>query len=254
MVVIFWLAVILPFPKGKDIRKTETRLGGAALLLAASKTPLAEQLSKKNYRLFEWLQKSNEWNSMNLDKDGNLQYSSFISSNIDMQRYYISTILEKLEEYTTEKIPNLYRQLGKEILTYCDDFEAVLLGKKDLRILMDRADWAIKLHAIRHKMDKDSTVKVGDYRSRLLDMQYDQTVIDSNSRGEKTIRHGYGTILTKRNSKHSLDFSTPKKPLASNLNALEPKSPRECRASPITSFMPEKLGSSQLIEGCPSLK
>ena len=49
-------------------------------------------------------------------------------------------------------------------------------------------------------------------------------------------------------------FSTPRKPLASSRSAPLPRSPRECSASPITSRIPAKVGSSQLIEGCPSLK
>ena len=49
-------------------------------------------------------------------------------------------------------------------------------------------------------------------------------------------------------------FSTPRKPLASRRSAPEPRSASECRASPMTSRMPAKEGSSQLIEGWPSLK
>ena len=49
-------------------------------------------------------------------------------------------------------------------------------------------------------------------------------------------------------------FSTPRNPLASSRSAPLPRSPSECSASPITSRMPAKLGSSQLIEGWPSLK
>ena len=48
--------------------------------------------------------------------------------------------------------------------------------------------------------------------------------------------------------------STPRNPLASSRSAPLPRSPSECSASPITSRMPAKDGSSQLIEGCPSLK
>ena len=49
-------------------------------------------------------------------------------------------------------------------------------------------------------------------------------------------------------------FSTPRKPFASSRSAPLPRSPSECSASPITSRIPAKLGSSQLIEGWPSLK
>ena len=49
-------------------------------------------------------------------------------------------------------------------------------------------------------------------------------------------------------------FSTPRKPFASSRSALVPRSPRECRASPMTSFIPAKEGSSQFTEGWPCLK
>ena len=49
-------------------------------------------------------------------------------------------------------------------------------------------------------------------------------------------------------------FSTPRKPLASSRSAPVPRSVSECRASPITSRMPANVGSSQLIDGWPSLK
>ena len=49
-------------------------------------------------------------------------------------------------------------------------------------------------------------------------------------------------------------FSTPRNPLASNRSPPEPRSTSEWMASPITSRIPEKVGSSQLIEGWPALK
>ncbi len=49
-------------------------------------------------------------------------------------------------------------------------------------------------------------------------------------------------------------FSAPRKPFASSRRPPAPRSARACSASPITSRMPEKLGSSQLIDGWPSLK
>ena len=48
--------------------------------------------------------------------------------------------------------------------------------------------------------------------------------------------------------------SAPRKPLASSRSALEPRSASECRTSPITSRIPANDGSSQLIDGWPSLK
>ena len=49
-------------------------------------------------------------------------------------------------------------------------------------------------------------------------------------------------------------FSTPRNPLASSRSAPAPMSVRAWSPSPITIRMPAKDGSSQLIEGCPSLK
>ena len=49
-------------------------------------------------------------------------------------------------------------------------------------------------------------------------------------------------------------FSTPRKPFASSRSAPEPRSASECSASPMTRRMPANDGSSQLIEGWPSLK
>ena len=49
-------------------------------------------------------------------------------------------------------------------------------------------------------------------------------------------------------------FSTPRNPLASSRRAPEPRSVSACSASPITIRIPAKEGSSQLIDGWPSLK
>ena len=49
-------------------------------------------------------------------------------------------------------------------------------------------------------------------------------------------------------------FSTPRKPLASSRSAPVPRSVSECSASPMTMRMPANDGSSQLIDGWPSLK
>ena len=49
-------------------------------------------------------------------------------------------------------------------------------------------------------------------------------------------------------------FSTPRKPFASRRRAVLPRSLREWRASPITSRIPAKVGSSQFSDGWPSLK
>ncbi len=52
----------------------------------------------------------------------------------------------------------------------------------------------------------------------------------------------------------SVLFSTPRNPLASSRSPPAPRSVSECRASPMTRRMPANDGSSQLIEGWPSLK
>ena len=52
----------------------------------------------------------------------------------------------------------------------------------------------------------------------------------------------------------SADFSAPRKPLASSRSPPAPRSASACSASPITSRIPEKDGSSQLMLGWPSLK
>ena len=49
-------------------------------------------------------------------------------------------------------------------------------------------------------------------------------------------------------------FSTPRKPLASSRRPPLPRSASACSASPITSRIPANDGSSQLIDGWPSLK
>ncbi len=180
-----------------------SRLGGAALILAASQTPLANKLAKAPYRIFEWLQYDNSWNMIPIDKDNNFHYSSALQGNIDLQRFYISTILEELEDYMNQAIPDTYKQIGQSILKYCDDVEAVMNGNKKLEDLMGRVDWAVKLYALQKKMEDNPTLKLGDARTKLIDMLYDQIRFDATAKGDITITHGYGYKMGNKTALHS---------------------------------------------------
>ena len=180
-----------------------SRLGGDALILAASQTALANKLAQVPYYLFEWLQYDNSWNKIPVDKDNNFHYSPDLQANIDLQRFYISTILEELEDYMNQAIPDTYKQIGQSILKYCDDIEEVMYGKKKLEDLMNRVDWAVKLYAIQKKMADNPTLKLGDARTKLLDMRYDQIKFDATAKGDIAITHGYGYKMADKTALHS---------------------------------------------------
>ncbi len=169
------------------------RIGGTALLLAASQTPLTRKiLDKKLINNFP-LDENSLWNEISLNQDIELIPSHTLMLNIDAQRLIIKTILENLESYTNQPMPQVYRQIGEKILQFCDDVESVALGNKDIDILFDKSDWATKLYVIRKSIrEKPGKRYLGDSISMYQDMLYDQVSISAQPNQEPTIALGYG--------------------------------------------------------------
>ena len=168
-----------------------SRIGGAALVLAATQTRLIGELSKNYQTLMS--QNISAWNTIPLDKDLGLKADTALLSAIDIQHFTMSTILDRLEDYMNLPIPKVYRRIGEEILKFCEDVEAVAFGSKDLTTLMGRADWAGKLVVLREHLRRNpSGRRIGDAKSKLLDLWYDQIFIDIQSDGSPSTTYGYG--------------------------------------------------------------
>lgn len=182
-----------------------SRVGGAALLLAASQTELLEQLTTSN----PYFAKQNRlgWNIMPLDNDLELNPSGSLHNAIDFQYYTVRTILDQLEDHIGQPIPTFYRQTGEAILQFCEDVEAVIAGKRDLATLVGRADWAGKLMVIREHMQRQPAGRyLGDAKSKLLDLWYDQITISAQPDGnEPRINYGYGYKQADASSSRSYD-------------------------------------------------
>lgn len=171
-----------------------SRIGGAALVLAATQTPLAAKLSKSPQFKFE--EPDPEWNIIPLDENLEIFASKSLLRIIDMQHYVISTILEELESYTGESIPSIYRTIGQSTLRYCEDMEAIAYGRKGLEALDNRADWAAKLNVIREHIRRNpSERRLGDEKSRRADLLYDRFAVHAHPNGSVETLHGYGYKL-----------------------------------------------------------
>ncbi|HEY1645961.1 MAG TPA: proteasome accessory factor PafA2 family protein [Candidatus Saccharimonadales bacterium] len=172
-----------------------SRIGGTSLLLAASQTALGSKLVGSKLFQFDERERAS-WNTVPLDRNYDLYAAKGLKRAIDMQRYVFSTILENLESYTNEATPKIYRKIGKGILQFCDDLEAVANGKSDLDILTDRADWAAKLKIIReHIRRKPSKRRLGDAKSRMTDLMYDRISVRAQPDSEAITSYGYGHVL-----------------------------------------------------------
>lgn len=179
-----------------------SRIGGAALVLAASQTELSDVIMKRIPELkVKWPVTNFSWNKMGLTKDMKLKKDGNLMQNIDIQRFIFDTILNNLEDYTNQPIPSHYRSIGESMLRYCSDVESVAEGKEDIDILLDRSDWAVKLYAVRKNIQDDPKDRfLGDYKSRFYDMLYDKITINGNPDDSVSTQHGYGYKWSNKNS------------------------------------------------------
>lgn len=171
------------------------RIGGAGLLLAATQSGLASKL--RGAKPYQFDEQHLFTNTLSLDEDLRLKPSGTIRYSVDTQRYTVATILDELTD-----IPPHYRRIGQEILSFCDDFDAVLDGTADFEVLAGRADWAEKLRIIRASIVKNSGRQTPtDARSQAIDQLYDRTVLHAWPTGKTERLDSFGQMLARRQGK-----------------------------------------------------
>jgi len=169
------------------------RLGGAALLLAASQTSLVKKILSQKLISNFYLDENTKWNEIRLNQDLELTASQNLMLNIEVQRLIMKIILDDLESYTNQPIPQVYREIGQKILQFCDDVESVALKNSDIGILLNRSDWATKLYVIRKSIRNNPANRyLGDNISMYHDMLYDQVKISATQGQKPTTALGYG--------------------------------------------------------------
>ncbi len=178
---------------------TVARIGGAGLLLAATQTSLVEELINSPHYDIQW-PRDDDWNNIPIKKNLQLTTSDHLKAHIATQRFTFQTILNGYEKATKKPIPPIYKQIGKSILKFCDDLEAVAEEKTDIDTLVGRADWATKLYAIRRNMQKFDNRVLGDDLSKYYDMLYDQIKIMIKTDGSVSIDRGYGHKMSEKRS------------------------------------------------------
>lgn len=178
---------------------TVARVGGAALLLAATQTPLAQKLLDSPHYDVEW-PRFDDWNNVPLDDDLKFVPNDKIMAHIAAQKFTFETILGEYEKFAGRPIPKTYRQIGRSILKFCADLEAVLSGQAEIDLLADRCDWASKLYVVRRDIARNEDRALGDDRSKYLDMLYDQIKISAAPKEKAKVELGYGHKLAAKHS------------------------------------------------------
>jgi hypothetical protein len=179
------------------------RLGSAAMVLAASQTPLLAKLTAS--QPFQLPEEYEFTNDITVESDLHLKSTGSLQRSIDLQRYIHTTILNELEEYTDLAIPQIYRTIGKQVLDYCDDLEKTLSGTTGLRTIASRPDWAEKLRIVIADIEKRPADRTPtDSRSQAVDQLYDRIVLRAVKDGKTTTlqrKNGFG--YTQKNSYES---------------------------------------------------
>ena len=181
-----------------------SRLGGMALITAALQSGLAPKLAEElPPTVEEALSNSNAMsikmkahNAMPINEQHQLVRTPWLDDSIYFQRRTMKALLDYLPQH--EPIPGIYQALGRNILSYIDDMDAVLDGQP-LASLADRADWAAKLDTVLASTERDRAKGVerylGDDKSRATDMLYDRITIRSRGNGTADTKYGYGYRL-----------------------------------------------------------
>ena len=182
---------------------TVCRIGGGAMFLAATMTPIiANKLLNSMHYAMPW-PRNDAWNDIPLNQNLELTLSRQLKQNIAVQRFTFQTILNDYEAATGQPMPRIYLEIGKTILDYCDEVEAIANGYGDIYQLADRVDWATKLYTIRRDIRRNPKRRLNDARSIYLDLLYDQIKITATPKGKLSTSHGYGHKAANKTSFYS---------------------------------------------------
>ena len=173
------------------------RIGGTALALAISATPLRDSITTEPREHDYYSNSAIQKNRTFLSPDGEIIPSPVQKRSIEHQKHIALIALADLQEFTG-KLSDELEQCAIEALQFCNDAELVFGGDAPVELLADRADWAAKLHRIQQAIqeDKDFGFKreVGDVAYRAIDLKYDHIAIRA-VKGSVRTRRGYGYKL-----------------------------------------------------------
>lgn len=167
----------------------QMRIGGMALLLAASQTELIRKIRDIS-PASDPLLLARAYNYFSFYSDGEVIPSENNINSLDYQERIIDVFLFDLPEYVD--LPPEYLQIAIELKQFCQDYRKVLKNELPLSVLADRADYAAKYTKLISVM-KNWNAEL--YRSSMFerakyDFLYDYIGISSDKSGQVTEKVG----------------------------------------------------------------
>jgi hypothetical protein len=185
------------------------RIGGMALALAITQTPLADKLRKLPANHI--IQAAKAMNSLPLNEDGTLRPEKDLMTAIDIQQRLSEVALNNLGLYVDE-IPEELYWVANERYTFCDDLRRITKSEATIGLLHDRADWAAKMSLMLgriHRDRKDGLPRaMTDIDSRADDMRYDFMEISATDGKLAKSKIGNGYKLREKGVFKSAPFSS----------------------------------------------
>lgn len=158
----------------------QARIGGMALALALSQTPLAHKLPHMDAD--DVINQAKRMNRLNLNEDGTIESSPWLAKAIGIQQASVELVLSQLGLYVDE-IPEELYWAAHARYSFCDDLKRVVKGDATVALLADRVDWAAKTSLILARMQSDKAEgrprSMTDMISRAADMRYDYREIQA---------------------------------------------------------------------------
>ena len=152
----------------------QVRVGGMALAIALSQTPLSSQLPRLAAE--QAVRKTNAMNRLTLRDDGTIESNASLIRAINMQQATAELAMSRLCLYVDE-VPEELLWAATERYRFCDDMRRVIAGDESIGLLSDRADWAGKLSLTLAGLQRDRaagmTRSLTDMKSQFSDMRYD---------------------------------------------------------------------------------
>ncbi len=152
----------------------QVRVGGMALALAMSQTPLASKMPSLTES--QTIPAAKNMNRLLLQEDGTIKPDPEVIRGIDMQQAVAELALRRLGLYV-EEIPEELYWAASERYNFCEDLKRVMRGEATVALLRDRADWAAKMTFLVGRLQRDKSEGLSrsltDTRSRAADMRYD---------------------------------------------------------------------------------
>ncbi len=152
----------------------QVRVGGMAIALALSQTPLAAKMPTLTHS--RSLIEAKNMNRLALNEDGTITADPDLLRAIDMQQAVADLALNQLGLHVEEMPEELY-WAARERYVFCEDLKRVVRGEATIALLRDRADWAAKMTYLLGRIHRDRDVGISrsllDTKSRATDMRYD---------------------------------------------------------------------------------